>query len=118
MKMTGGEIVVDYLVLCKRSAKKTVPCILSKEYFSDILDVKEPYTKMYYRAGITQVPLKLFPKILARAQDSKLFVNLERIDPNGLNRKHVLTIGVEVDKRGRQRRAIQQEAVDANNPRR
>ena len=85
-------IVLDFLFLCERSTEKTVPCILSKKHFGDILDVKEAYTKMYYNPGVTQVPFELMPKILARAKEQGLPIKLERIDPNSLGRQHVLAI--------------------------
>lgn len=90
-------IVVDYLFLRTRSKEKTVPCILPKEHFSNLIDVKEPYTDMYYNPGITEVPLTLFPKILARIEERGLFINLKRIDPNSLGQQHVLIVSVGED---------------------
>jgi len=93
--------VVDLLFLACRSAEKTIPCILSQTVFGDLLEVKEPSTKMYYDPGITPVPLETFSRILDRAREHGLAVVVKRIDPNSLGRRHVLVIGVEVDGRGR-----------------
>lgn len=95
-------IAIDFIFYRYRNPEKNVPCILDPEEFKDMIDVKRPERNRFYQPGITQVPLDLFPQILARARDRKLPIRLRTIDPNSLGKRHVLTIGIEVSKRGRQ----------------
>jgi hypothetical protein len=98
-----SPVEIDFMFLCYRKEKKTIPCILDPEVFSDIIEVQRPYVRMYYNPGITEVPLNLFSKILARARERKIAVLLRWIDPNSLGRQYVMVVGVEVDDKGRQK---------------
>jgi hypothetical protein len=88
----SSPIVVDFLFLCSQSKERTVPCLLSKKHFGDIVEVKEPSRNMYYNPGVTEVPLSLFPKLLARLQERHLGLRIYCIDPNSLGKRLVLTI--------------------------
>lgn len=95
-------IEADLLYLSTRGKTPTIPCLLSPKDFGDIGEVKTPRTEMYFDPGITEVPLRLLPLILDRAQERHLSIRLKRIEPNMLGRKCVLTIGVTVGDDGRQ----------------
>lgn len=103
--------VIDFLFIQSRSKNQTVPCLLASRGFADLMDVQQPRTNMYYDPGITQVPLKRFAELLSRAKELGLPVDIKRIDPNSLGQKLVITVGVHVDKRGRQT-ASQRVGVD------
>jgi hypothetical protein len=87
---------MDLIFLCARAEAKAIPCVLNPEVFGDLVEVKRPFTEMYYNPGITPVPLTTLAAILNRARERHLSVELRRIDPNSLGREHVLVIGVQM----------------------
>lgn len=63
-------IVLDYIYLhSKNKPNGSIPCIMPKNDFNDIIKVNEPdNTSMYYRFGVTYIPVNIFYKILLRVK--------------------------------------------------
>lgn len=81
---------MDFLYLCVYKFAQSIPCILASTNFADLVEVRSPTTNMYYDPGITRVPMKDLLKVLDRAQERGLGIQLQRIDPNSLGQKYVL----------------------------
>jgi hypothetical protein len=94
--------VIDILYLAWHSKEKVVPCILAPEVYGGLMAVKKPGgSAKRFLPGITNVPLAVLPKLFNKAKEKGHRLEYNRIDPNGYNRIHVLTLGVDVDSRGR-----------------
>jgi len=75
--------------------------ILDPRQFGDIVDVKTPWTRMYYNPGITTVTPDELWQILKLARENHIDIKLTAINPNGLGVQYVLVAGVEINGAGR-----------------
>jgi len=102
--------VIDFIYLCAQSRDTCVPCILNPDIFSDIFQVKTPAINQYfyYDPGTTLIRMDQFSKLITRAIEKEIELNVTRMDPNGLGCSYVLTAGVEIDDHGRQKSSLSQ----------
>ena len=85
-------MVADFLFIHSRDKDPKVPCLLNSQDFGDLIEVRVPSQGRYLDPGITSVPFTLLPKILQRAKERDLAIQLRRIDPNSLGMQLVLSI--------------------------
>ena len=84
-----------------RGGEKTA-ILLNPEIFGDIVEVQTPWQEMYYNPGLTELNADELWQVL-QLINRKLGLEVESvvINPNGLGRSRVLTIGVKVDSAGK-----------------
>lgn len=84
-----------------RGEEKTA-ILLNPEIFGDIVKVQTPWQQMYYNPGLTQLDADELWQVL-QLVNRKLGLEVESvvINPNGLGKARVLTIGVKVDSSGK-----------------
>ncbi len=76
--------------------------LLRVEAFSDVVSVAEPsFHDVYYDAGATTLSPGDLVRVLDRAEQRGLDMDVVTIDPNGLGVERYLSVGVLVDARGR-----------------
>jgi hypothetical protein len=84
-----------------RGDEKTA-ILLNPDVFGEIVEVQTPWRQMYYNPGLTYLDANELRSVLDHAE-RKLGAELDAvvINPNGLAKQWVLTLGVKVDSAGK-----------------
>jgi len=89
------------LILQFLQKSESIPFLLNKEMFSDIVNVNVPKEDMYFDPGINAINYQDLLKIFKRSEEKKAPIKAICIDSNGLGKQYVLFVGERVSKQGR-----------------